>query len=83
MGRALAPHLCDTSSRCDPASFIYAPDQGGQVPAAALTAYASQIDRSKVLAAGFQMHLCKPVDPGALATAVLELAESQERRHPR
>ena len=40
------------------------------VPAIAVTAMTSQEDRAKVLAAGFQMHLPKPIDPIELATLV-------------
>jgi CheY-like chemotaxis protein len=45
------------------------------VPAAALTAYARAEDRMKVLQAGFQMHLAKPVDPAELIVAVASLAK--------
>jgi signal transduction histidine kinase/ActR/RegA family two-component response regulator len=47
---------------------------GGRVPAAALTAYASVADRMKVLAAGFNMHVPKPVQPAELAMIVASLA---------
>jgi signal transduction histidine kinase len=47
---------------------------GGDVPAAALTAYASTGDRMKVLGAGFNMHVAKPVQPAELATIVANLA---------
>ena len=50
------------------------PDAGGKVPAAALTAYASVADRMKVLAAGFNMHVAKPVQPAELAMVVASLA---------
>ena len=46
----------------------------GRIPAAALTAYARSIDRTRSLKAGFQMHLSKPVQPSELAAAVLALA---------
>jgi CheY-like chemotaxis protein len=52
-------------------------ERGGAVPAAALTAHASGNDRTRVLAAGFQMHLPKPVDPGALAAAVARLGRAR------
>jgi PAS domain S-box-containing protein len=39
------------------------PDRGGQIPAVALTAYAKSEDRLRALAAGFQMHIAKPIDP--------------------
>ncbi|HEX4964321.1 MAG TPA: response regulator [Thermoanaerobaculia bacterium] len=50
------------------------PGQGGEVPAAALTAYARAEDRQKALEAGFQTHLTKPVDPSELIAAVARLA---------
>jgi len=43
-------------------------------PAAALTAYARDEDREKALAAGFLMHLAKPIAPDALVAAVARLA---------
>jgi PAS domain S-box-containing protein len=49
-------------------------DRGGRVPAAALTAYARSEDRAAALAAGFQRHVAKPVDPGDLAAVVAALA---------
>ncbi len=51
------------------------PDQGGQVPAAALTAYASSEDRTKALRAGFHIYLPKPVDPAELITVVHTLTK--------
>ncbi|NJL84353.1 MAG: response regulator [Chloroflexaceae bacterium] len=50
------------------------PDQGGQIPAIALTAHAREEDRLRVLAAGFQLHCVKPVNPDQLAQAVSGLA---------
>src|SRR5439155_26156300 len=50
------------------------PERGGQVPAAALTAYAKGEDGSRVLSAGFQVHLPKPVQPADLASVVATLA---------
>jgi CheY-like chemotaxis protein len=44
------------------------------VPAAAVTACVREDDRERALAAGFQMHLAKPVHPAALARAVAALA---------
>ena len=46
---------------------------GGRIPAIALTAYASEEDRDRALAAGFSAHVAKPVSPAALARAVAEL----------
>ncbi len=48
--------------------------RGGLVPAIALTAYARIEDRLKALAAGFQMHVPKPVDPAELVAVVASLA---------
>ncbi len=48
--------------------------QGGEIPAAALTAYARTEDRIRALAAGFQRHLPKPIDPSELIAAVATLA---------
>jgi PAS domain S-box-containing protein len=50
------------------------PERGGQVPAAALTAYAKGEDGHRVLSAGFQVHLPKPVQPADLANVVATLA---------
>jgi signal transduction histidine kinase/CheY-like chemotaxis protein len=48
--------------------------QGGAVPAVALTAYARTEDRLRALRAGFQLHLSKPVQPSELVTVVASLA---------
>ena len=45
-----------------------------EVPAAALTAYASAEDRTRVVLAGFQSHLPKPIDVDALVVLVAKLA---------
>jgi CheY-like chemotaxis protein/anti-sigma regulatory factor (Ser/Thr protein kinase) len=50
------------------------PSLGGNVPAAALTAYARAEDRVRALEAGFQTHLSKPIDPSELIAAVARLA---------
>jgi CheY-like chemotaxis protein len=52
-------------------------DKGGSIPAAALTAYVRPGDRQRVLDAGFQMHLGKPVDPDELVSAVETLSSPQ------
>jgi PAS domain S-box-containing protein len=49
-------------------------EQGGDIPAAALTAYARPEDRMRALVAGFQIHLPKPVEPAELITVVASLA---------
>jgi signal transduction histidine kinase len=44
-----------------------------RIPAVALTAYARVEDRMRVLAAGFQMHVPKPVEPAELVTVIASL----------
>lgn len=48
-------------------------DQGGQLPAIAMTGYVSQQDVEAAMAAGFQLHLPKPVEFDALADAIYSL----------
>ena len=52
------------------------PAAGGRVPAVALTAYARAADRIQAMAAGFQMHLSKPVEPAELVVTVATLAKA-------
>jgi signal transduction histidine kinase/ActR/RegA family two-component response regulator len=49
-------------------------ERGGGIPAVALTAYAGVEDRMRVLSAGYQSHLPKPVEPIELTTVVAALA---------
>ncbi len=49
-------------------------EKGGDTPAAALTAYARDIDRRQALAAGYQMHIAKPIGAGQLVTMIARLA---------
>jgi|CZKU01.1.fsa_nt_gi signal transduction histidine kinase/DNA-binding response OmpR family regulator len=51
-------------------------EQGGRTPAIALTAYGRAEDLERSAAAGFGMHVTKPVDPGVLVSAVAGLAEA-------
>jgi PAS domain S-box-containing protein len=51
------------------------PEQGGLVPAIALTGYATRKDRELALAAGYQLHLAKPVEPEELITAIASLVK--------
>jgi CheY-like chemotaxis protein len=46
-----------------------------EIPALALTAYARATDRDRALAAGFQQHVVKPVDPVPLLRLVAALFE--------
>jgi CheY-like chemotaxis protein len=50
------------------------PEEGGTIPAAALTAYATAADRHRALAAGYQEHVPKPVEPSAVLEVVANLA---------
>jgi CheY-like chemotaxis protein len=54
-------------------------DSGGSILAAARTAYAGIEDRQRVLSAGFQMHIPKPVEPAELTTIVASLAGAAHR----
>jgi signal transduction histidine kinase/ActR/RegA family two-component response regulator len=49
-------------------------EKGGETPAAALSAYARDIDRRQALAAGYQMHIAKPIAATQLVTMVARLA---------
>ena len=49
-------------------------DQGGRVPAIALTAFARSEDRTRALRAGFVVHVSKPVDPAELIATVASVA---------
>lgn len=53
------------------------PEEGGQIPAVALTAYAREDDRLHALAAGFQMHIPKPIEPIQLLVVIDRLARRQ------
>jgi len=55
-----------------------APEDGGRVPAIAVSAYAREEDRIRSLAAGFQQHIAKPLDPAELIGSIARLS----RRHP-
>jgi PAS domain S-box-containing protein len=48
-------------------------EEGGQIPAIALTAFGRMEDRVRALSAGFQMHLPKPVEPAELALVAANL----------
>ncbi|MDP3214161.1 MAG: ATP-binding protein [Deltaproteobacteria bacterium] len=50
------------------------PEEGGRVPAIALTAYAGSRDRVRIIRAGFQHHLAKPIEPAELIALVASAA---------
>ena len=49
-------------------------DKGKIVPAIALTAFTTAIDRDNVISAGFQVHVPKPFDPSRLIAVIADLA---------
>ncbi len=53
-----------------------APNQGGEIPAVALTGYATNKDRELAIAAGYQVHMAKPIEPEELIAIAASLTES-------
>ncbi len=51
-----------------------------EIPAIALTGYASEKDIETAIAAGFNMHIAKPVEPAELSSAVAKLLASHRSR---
>jgi CheY-like chemotaxis protein len=49
-------------------------EKGKIVPAIALTAFTTAIDRDTVLSAGFQIHMPKPFEPSHLISVIADLA---------
>jgi len=49
-----------------------------EIPAIALTAYATDDDRARALSAGFQVHIAKPIEPETLVKSIADAAG----RHP-
>jgi len=56
------------------------PDKGGDVPAAAITAYDASQDRIRALKAGFWDYVCKPLDTELLVNVVAGVARSGASR---
>lgn len=54
-------------------------EQGGKIPAIALTGYAREEDRMRALLAGYQAHIAKPVNPAELIAVLGGLAGLIER----
>jgi CheY-like chemotaxis protein len=50
-------------------------EYGGFLPAVALTGYARAEDRTRILAAGFQAHVTKPVEPVELTAAIATITQ--------
>jgi CheY-like chemotaxis protein len=51
--------------------------RGRRLPTGAITAYASEADRARVLAAGFDCHVAKPITTSAVVTAVLSMCSGE------
>ncbi|WP_176045365.1 ATP-binding protein [Burkholderia sp. BCC1644] len=49
------------------------PGGSGHLPVVAVTAHAGKADRHRVLAAGFDAYLCKPVDMPTLASVIVDV----------
>ena len=45
-----------------------------KLPAVALSAFAHKDDQRNAIAAGFQMHIAKPVEPGQLIAIICHIA---------
>jgi CheY-like chemotaxis protein len=56
------------------------PEEGGHIPAIALTAYAQEDDRLRALLAGFQVHVAKPINPAEFVAVIVELAGVASRK---
>jgi PAS domain S-box-containing protein len=52
--------------------------QGEQIRAIALTAYAGEVDRQQALSAGFEIHLAKPIEPEQLVKAIASFFPSNQ-----
>lgn len=50
-----------------------ASEQGEQIPAIALTAYAGEMNQQQAFAAGFRKHISKPIEPEELVQAIADL----------
>jgi signal transduction histidine kinase/ActR/RegA family two-component response regulator len=58
------------------------PSQGGRIPAVSVTAYTTPKEIDQALAAGYQLHVPKPMDPAALVKAVAKLVRRTANREP-
>jgi CheY-like chemotaxis protein len=52
--------------------------RGRSMPAVAVTAYARAEDRTRALAAGFQVHMAKPLDPADFVAAIAGLVNTDQ-----
>jgi CheY-like chemotaxis protein len=56
------------------------PSESSRIPAVALTAFATERDRQRALASGFQIHLAKPVEARVLIQAIDQLVNRKDGR---
>lgn len=56
-------------------------EQGGLLPAIALTAFAGDINQQQALQAGFQQHMSKPIESATLITAIADLLNASVKAH--
>jgi CheY-like chemotaxis protein len=54
-------------------------DQGSEIPAIAITAMARPEDSEKILSAGFQLHLPKPLDIEELSEKIISVVQKAKR----
>lgn len=52
-------------------------DRGREIPAMALTAYATDEDRLQALSAGFQIHIAKPIEPENFVASLASILETK------
>ncbi|MGI2905220.1 hybrid sensor histidine kinase/response regulator [Tolypothrix sp. VBCCA 56010] len=52
-------------------------EQQRKIPAIALTAYVGEHDQKQALAAGFQMHVPKPIEPAELVAVIAQLTDKK------
>jgi CheY-like chemotaxis protein/two-component sensor histidine kinase len=57
-------------------------ERGGFLPAVAMTGFVRTEDRARVLAAGFQVHVPKPINPVELTAAIAAVARDPRRGSP-
>ena len=55
------------------------PELYGRVPAIVVSAHANSDDRARALAAGYQLHVAKPVEPSELVAAVAAVLRSRAK----
>ena len=52
-------------------------NEGGLIPAIAVTGYATRKDRERALEAGYQVHMAKPIEQTELLTAIASLVQKK------